>query len=220
VSATKRGGKRSSSDNYGTPFWPAHRLLEIVDLPGGLWVEPGAGTGNIVRAVNTVRKDVTWIAVEERKECAPTLKLCASHVVIQDYLTWMPDPEHPPIQVALGNPPYRLARSFMEHSFEIARFTVLLLRLNYLGSEERADLMRSFPPDVYVLPNRVPFERSDAENKPGRTGSTDSIEYAWFIWDMARKGKKKVGALKVLGLTPLADRRGTQRRVDLFGIGG
>jgi hypothetical protein len=52
VSATKRGsGVRTPDDAYETPAWCVQRLLEKLQLPGGNWLEPGAGDGAIIKAV-------------------------------------------------------------------------------------------------------------------------------------------------------------------------
>lgn len=64
MSSTKRGTKRVELDQYPTPKWCVHRLLEAVDLPAGRWLEPCAGAGNIINAVSEVRSDVKWDAWE------------------------------------------------------------------------------------------------------------------------------------------------------------
>ena len=68
----------------------------------------------------------------------------------------------------------------------------MLLRLNWLGSEDRAAWLRRHPPSVYVLPNRPSFVEG---------GGTDATEYAWFIW-----GEGFGGTLSVLRATPKAVR--------------
>ena len=47
-----------------TPSFVVDRLIEEVELPGGIWLEPSAGNGNIIKAVNAKRKDVVWHACE------------------------------------------------------------------------------------------------------------------------------------------------------------
>ena len=73
MSSTNRGGKRQDLDVYPTPAWVVDRLLEVVDFPGGRWLEPCAGDGAIMRAVNAWRADVRWDACELRAECTPAL---------------------------------------------------------------------------------------------------------------------------------------------------
>jgi hypothetical protein len=177
MSSTNRGGKRIENDVYSTPAWCVHRLLEACILPGGRWLEPAAGDDAIVRAVNAFRGDVRWDCLDVRPglgcEC-------------DDFLKW--DALRGTWDVAITNPPYALAQEFIEHSMTIALNVVMLLRLNYLGSEMRAPFWHSNVPDVYVLPNRPAFVN----------GKTDSCEYAWFVWSHA---KRTSGSIRVLKTT-------------------
>jgi hypothetical protein len=113
VSATNRGERGGGEhDFFPTPSWCTRRLIEQVSLPGGRWLEPGAGDGAIVRAVN--RKDVLWTAVELREEARPHLlrSVTNGEVVITDFLRDYRSDR--PFDVACGNPPFgagdRLAR--------------------------------------------------------------------------------------------------------------
>lgn len=215
MSSTKRGGQRSEADDYPTPPWAVHRLLEDPiakqTLPGGAWLEPGAGDGAIIRAVNEVRSDVIWTAYELRDATRPSLLDAVGprgRVIIDDYVDpkgegaalWVPA-EVKPFKVALGNPPFWLAQPFIERSLMIAEMVMLLLRLNYVGSKKRHPFMRQYMPDAFVLPDRPPF----------RGEGTDSIEYAWFGFT-GRTDPLTVGAWKMLDITPLAIRRPHSKR--------
>lgn len=195
MSSTSRGGQRSPADNYATPLWCVHRALEAIELPSGLWVDPCAGTGNIIQATQMLRSDVQWKAYEVRPECLEPLVNIDSHPTIVDFTSVNLKPR--PCNVVLMNPPYRMAQEFIEKSLRMADHVVALLRLNYLGSQARNTFMRNDCPDVYVLPNRPSFESN---------GRTDSIEYAWMHWQKHQK-PKKIGRLVVLPITPKAERR-------------
>ena len=182
-------------DYYPTPGWCVRRLLEEVELPGGEWLEPCAGDGAIIRAVQEIRDDVSWRAMELRESCRPDLVAAVggpSRVQIGNALA-APWPARP--VVALTNPPFREAMPFVEVALERADTVAVLLRLNFLASAVRAPLMRRWPPDVYVLPNRPSFTG----------GGTDSTEYAWFVW--RHKRDRTEGRIKVLATTPRQDRR-------------
>lgn len=85
-------------------------------------------------------------------------------------------------RVILTNPPYKLGREFIEKSLAIAPVVVMLLRLNFLGSQKRAGFHRAHPADIYVLPKRPSF-----------TGKgTDATEYAWFVWGLTNGGHWKI----------------------------
>jgi len=191
VSSTNRGGERSPADYYATPEWCVRRLLEEVPLPGGRWLEPAAGDGAIIRAAR--RNDVVWTAWEIRNTEATSLHACVSggDVHIGDFVeaTNKGSLSGRPFDVAITNPPFRLAQDFIDGCCACANTVVMLLRLNYLASKSRWQFMRSHTPDVYVLPNRPSFTG----------GKTDSIEYAWFVWPRERRAEGKV---KVLGLRP------------------
>jgi hypothetical protein len=191
MSSTNRGGIRSEADFYETPSWCVHRLLERLDLPGGMWFEPGAGTGNIIRAVNSYRKDVQWTALEQ-PEFSHFPSGLVSRFIQEDYLQFS-DPER--FDVIIGNPPYRLAQEFIDKSLPKATWVVMLLRLNFFGTATRQPFFESTAPDVFVLPNRPSFV----------FGVTDSVEYGWFVWPPDRN--RKAGTIQILGLTDIGERR-------------
>lgn len=194
MSATNRGGKRSEADFYATPSWCVRRLVEAVDLPGGIWVDPCAGEGAIIEAC-PAREDILWAALELRGECRPALERIVGpeRVAIVDYLEQEPLTH---VDVLFTNPPFSLAEPMITRAVSEAQVAVMLLRLNYLGSAKRAPFLRAHPPDIYVLPNRPSF-----------TGKgTDSIEYAWFVWDK-RLGDRTMGRWTVLPCTPKEERQ-------------
>lgn len=157
-------------------------------LPGGLWLEPTAGSGAIVGEVLRHRSDVQWHLVESRAEemhCGGGLLQRMLHddfpiervasVQIRDFLTMpAPSPGAQRYDVALGNPPFNLALEVIQHALTMSDVVCMLLRVNFLGSQKRAAWMRVNTPSVYVLPKRPSF-KSD--------GKTDATEYAWFLWD-------------------------------------
>lgn len=201
MSSTSRGGKRSDADNYATPAWCVRRLLEAVELPGGAWLEPAAGDGVIIKTAQSCRSDVTWGAVEIRPECKDLLvPLLGRRFLIDNFLT-APLSEH--YAVTITNPPFRLAYDFLQRMRTISDWTVLLLRLNFLGGDARSMFMREHVPDVYVLPNRPSFRSPDAVPGQGKW-QTDSIEYAWMVW---RQEPRSSGIVCILATTPLAERR-------------
>lgn len=203
MSATGRGAERRPSDYYPTPAWCVRRLLEEVYLPSGRWLEPSAGDGAIIRAVNAVRRDVEWWAVELRPECRESLEKTGAHVSVGvDYLRHSAG--H--FDVALLNPPFSEAQAFIDRAKESAEWVVVLESLNFFGSEERNDWWRADVPDVYVIPNRPSF-----------TGAgMDSVVYGWFVWTPERG--RSIGRVRVLASTPAAERR-VPRLVIPEGVG-
>jgi hypothetical protein len=206
MSSTNRGGQRTESDNYPTPSWVVHRLLDRKVLPQeGAWYEPCAGEGAIIQAVQQ-RFSVDWYATELRSEAEPFLEklLPSDRINIGDFL--VPSSGDPSwrgcgdgVRVVITNPPYRIAFEVLHSalSWYPKAHVAILLRLNFIASERRHATMAKHPPDVYVLPNRPAFKE---------WGSTDSPEYSWFVYPPAPR-RRNSGRISVLGLTSLEERK-------------
>lgn len=198
MSATNRSDVRVDADNYATPAWCVHRLLDRVELPRGDWLDPCAGEGAIIKAcdawgVHAVR----WRAFELRQECRPLL---SAVTMASRYVNWLGmKPRTPRFDVILTNPPYSLAMEFVEQSIRHARTVAMLLRLNFVASHRRHAFFSKLMPDVYVLPNRPSFTG----------GGTDATEYAWFVWREAANRRR--GRIEVLDDTPIEVRQQQMR---------
>src|SRR6185436_16791253 len=133
MSATGRGERldKSGNDYYGTPHWCVDRFLEKIQLPSGLWVEPGAGKGNIIRAVNSIRNDIDWIAIERDRELVPAGDNIIS-LLYDDFLTGKVIPSDE-VKVVIGNPPYNQAIDFILQSRGLYQnaYICFLLRINF-----------------------------------------------------------------------------------------
>lgn len=207
MSATRRAGSQRGggvSDFFGTPGWCVDRLLESWQPRPGPLVEPGAGRGSIIQAFEAARSwpAHTWHAIECVALFEPDLLAAASHVVVEigDFLD--PNrPVRPSVAAAIGNPPYSSAEPFIRQARRCypGADLAILLRVNFLASEDRLALWRDVGvPNVLVLPNRPSFGR----NRDGKPGS-DSTEYAWLVFPPA---PRPVGYTKILASTPLAIR--------------
>jgi hypothetical protein len=209
MSSTKRGGQRTESDNYPTPPWCVHRLLDRVPFPtNGSWYEPCAGEGDLIGATNTWFRRLAgkamweWDANELRLDAVPLLEkhLPRSRITVGDYLeplTELPLAER--VGVVITNPPYRIAWEVLHKSLREFpdSYIVLLLRLNFVSSQARHPFMTAYMPDIYVLPNRPGFKG---------WGKTDSPEYAWFVWQPSPRART-VGKIELLALTSLEERK-------------
>jgi hypothetical protein len=196
VSSTGRGTDREANDNYPTPSWCVRRLLDKIgmELPDGVWGEPCVGAGAIVRAVDAHdsrrRNDEptqTWITQDVRHEVTPNF--------LGNFAT-APDETFARCQVLITNPPFSIAREIIHSARRIApqATIIMLLRLNFFGSEGRYGWLSKDTPDIYQLPNRPSFVR----------GKTDSVEYGWFVWSPTARSW---GTIRMLGLTSLEERK-------------
>jgi hypothetical protein len=186
-------------------------------------MEPGAGDGAIIRAVNAVRSDVTWTAVELREECVHPLAEALGgwemggrdRVVTGDFLT--ADPGSPAARpqltadgqfaVVLGNPPFPLAIPFVERSLELAHIVALLLSTGILGSGERADWWPTHVADQLVIPDRISF-----------TGKgSDTTTCAWFVWYRDQLCRPW-GRYRVLPHTGAAERAEDRGQLKLLAV--
>lgn len=236
MSSTSRGGKRSPADFYATPAWTVHRFLERVTLPGGVWYEFAAGDGAIIRAVNEKRRDIAWYASELREECRPALEATDATTMIGSFLDVRPEQLQRP-KVSISNVPFSFAMEMILHSLKFSDHVVHLLRLNFLGTEERNEFFKFNMPNIYVIPDRVSFAQSVSCKNTSQVpcdwaeiypldaaipsvcpycaskvsiSTTDSIEYAWFHWPPDRENRQK-GSIQVLNHTPLDQRRVIRR---------
>jgi len=195
VSATNRSAERLALDDYPTPRWCVHRLLEVYELRGGLWLEPCAGAGSILRAVAEVRSDVLWQANDLNPDHYRTLgRRDDVRLVMGDDAREIV--VHPEVVVAITNPPFGPSLDILRHLLDAGvRLPIFLQRLNWAAGPRR-ELFRALKPSSLVLPDRPSFmDLYEVEKPDVLKAQTDSIEYAWFVFD----GR---GEFRVLGDTP------------------
>lgn len=208
MSSAGRGAVRNEADFYPSPRYTVARLLECpaFEVPSGDWLEPCAGDGAIIRATQwfygTVARNRVmpcWHAVELREAMHPLLEplVGPDNVEIGNYLhSKLGDPNRR-YEVILTNPPFLGAELFLNRALLQAKHVVMLLRLNFLGSEQRHGFFRrNMPENIFVLPNRPAFNGD---------GKTDSTEYAWFHWNTTIRVRHS--KLHMLALTPPDERR-------------
>lgn len=179
----KKKHDRIESDFYETPAWCTDHLLNLWgnQLPGGTWLEAGAGYGSIIKAVNRRRSDVDWIAIELDPDRVKYLgqhmeELRLRAVYHGDFLNLREDQIVPSyITVSMGNPPYTFAEEFIRKSLTIAPYVVQLLRTTFDGSVERQMLHQQYKSHKEIC-GRPKFAH----------GATDFVDSAWFIWSPDR----------------------------------
>lgn len=146
---------RIKDDAYYTPEWCYLNIEPLINWPKiKSALEPCYGDGRIYNYLKT--------------------KVPLVHGVNPDfdftksiYTDW---------DLVFTNPPYNQAKEFVEKSLASARTVIMLLRLSFLGSQDRYKLFKDNPLHaLYVLSKRPSFA----------FGGTDNSEYAWFVWDRA-----------------------------------
>lgn len=201
----EKTSEREPFDAYFTPKWVVNRLLEKVQLPtDGLWIEPAAGRGDVIKTVNSFygyhNMPQSWCAIEIQEKFKPDLENSfpigqrdnISNVLIKDFAKIGISDIGAIPKIIITNPPYRLAMNFIKKSLELKPdYIIMLLRLNFLASAERQSFFKNNMPDVYVLPDRPIFKGKHS----------DPTEYCWMVWDLYKKDKTS-GKVEVLNLTP------------------
>ena len=102
------------------------------------------------------------------------------------------------------NPPYSLAKDFVEHAMDIiadGHKIAMFLKLTFLESESRKGMFKKYPPKkIWVSSNRIlcgkngDFYQRDKDgnikyNKDGTPKELSSAAcYAWFVWQKGYEG--------------------------------
>lgn len=156
MSATNRGTIRNVNDFYPTPLYTIDSLIKNIDFNKvSSFLEPCKGDGIIYNNINCSIK--TYCELSEE--------------IPKNYL----NTTYGKFDLIITNPPFSLAKEFLEKSIKEADCVCYLLRLNFLGSQKRKLFWEniSTPNKLLVLSKRPSF-----------TGKgTDATDYAWFCWD-------------------------------------
>jgi hypothetical protein len=210
--------QRTKTDRTGqleifpTPSWAVDRLLDCLKPKTGMFFEPCAGEGHIVRAVDA------WFKRNRPGEALPTWE----HTDIRETRYAQPPSDMTQQQnfftgrsfdVILTNPPFSKAFDLFSVLWPLTqRSLVFLLPMSWLGSSDRTNLLRSYTPSLFVLPER-PVYRIHS--------STDQETYAWYVWSRrpivlhvagAQQGLPLhgMGFVRILDATPAAVRRASE----------
>jgi hypothetical protein len=191
VSSTHRGYSRHVSDYYITPQEPIRAFLDhfmqdetarpdyikIIDRPDkAMWLDPCAGgdSGHPMSYPAVIRE-----AFEPEVLDSMDIRDDSPALIKGDYL----ELSGHGYDIVITNPPFYLAKEIIEKALaEVNRggYVIMLLRLNFLGSNGRLAFWQKHPAKkIYVHHRRMSFTAN---------GKTDSIEYAHFVWQQGYEG--------------------------------
>ena len=190
MSATNRGTVKNENDFYPTPEYTIDSILEEIDFSKvHSFREPCRGNGAIYDKVLITKKD--YYELSEGK----------------DYLVGSAAER---VDLILTNPPFSLAKEFIEKAIKESDTVCMLQRVNFLGSQIRKAFWHKYPPThLFVLAQRPKFIAKCTKCKPSNNYSTsttkcpvcgskvnpasDATEYAWFVWDKKNVFKRSNG---------------------------
>ncbi len=195
----KPKAERRENDHYVTPAWSIQRFLEQYRPKDAVRIlDPCAARGELIATARKFLPLSQWAACEINPEFETDLKVITPAVVIEDFLTQIPLFKACGFDLVLTNPPYALARDFIEAGLEVAPVVAMLLRINFLASRSRRHWLTTKKPGIFVLPNRPSFT--------GEGG--DQTEYAWFVF-----GDQEVASyIFYCDLTPAEEIRAANKR--------
>jgi len=162
-------------DVYETPGCAVRALLRVENLPPRLW-EPACCRGAIVNVLRAAGHEVIGSDLVDYGD--PT------HFYHRDFLLEHKLPDG--CQAIVTNPPYKLAEAFVQHALHLCPRVVMLLRLAFLESERRRDILENRGlARVHVFRNRLPMMHRDQWQGPKASSATP---FAWYCWDRAHTG--------------------------------
>lgn len=95
----------------------------------------------------------------------------------------------------ITNPPYSMAKEFVEHALEIVcegNRVAMFLKLTFLESKSRREMFDKYPPEyIYVSSSRLQCAMN-GDFETYRKGSGTAIAYGWFVWRKGFTGEPKV----------------------------
>ncbi len=175
---------RPKNDFFETPWWTTRAILhELGKAPGhggeGFRVhDPACGRGAIMVQVRRMWPGANVSGADIDQAMVDATQIRNLYAWQRDYLD--PLKERDRAELIIANPPYSLADAFVRRALvdvDEGGQVAMLLRLGWLGGQERAAFHREYPSDVYISPRRPSYTGD---------GNTDATEAAWFVWGPGR----------------------------------
>jgi hypothetical protein len=150
---------RVANEEYLTPEWVVRALLPYLPPAITIW-EPAAGKGNIVNVLREAGHTVTGTDRMTGLDFFSVTNVEKKHDAI------------------VTNPPFNVAKEFIEHALVRATIVAMLLRTDYDHAKTRQHLFKhckAFTKKV-VLTKRIMWFPENPKAQP-------SFNHAWFIWN-------------------------------------
>jgi hypothetical protein len=164
------------ADLYETPPIAVEALLAVeTDLPHWVW-EPCAGRGAITKVLHDRGHAVV---------CSDLIQYDDFPLhFVGDFLTQTKAPAG--CDAIVSNPPYQIATEFTRHALDLAPRVYLLLRLAFLESVCRSEILEKRGlARVHVFRKRLPMMHRHGWSGPR---ASSAIPFAWFCWLRDHRG--------------------------------
>jgi hypothetical protein len=178
-------------DLYETPANAVYPLLAMEKLAGPIW-ECAAGRGAIARVLRGAGHAVVATDIADYG--------CPDVTGGVDFLEQQQVPNG--VQTILTNAPFSRADEFVRHALRLAPRVVMLLRLLFLESAGRRDILESGRlARVHLFRERVQTHRDGWAG--ARAGS--QLCLAWFVWDREHQGPINLHHISLQDVAPAGD---------------
>jgi hypothetical protein len=174
--------KERQNDCYETPACAIEALLRVESLPHHI-LEPACGPGAIVKVLEK----------HDHHVIASDLYKYERGISGMDFFDYMTDWD-----CIITNPPYQLAEKFVRHALTISPLVIMLLRLAFLESVRRTDILEnSGLARIHVFANRLPMMHrvTNGVEWQGRRASS-AMPFAWFVWCRDHTGPTTIDRIR------------------------
>lgn len=175
MSATR---ERVENDFYATPKTAVEAILDEIQLEGSI-LEPAAGQGHISAVLREKYPDSEIVSTDlvHREE-----KFGISIAGGVDFLHHNYGRKFDNV---ITNPPFKLAKEFIERALEVANGKVIMFaKIQLLEGQERREMFENTPLKyVYVFSKRVnPMRNGEELDEKGKPWSS-TMCFAWFVFE-------------------------------------
>ena len=168
---------RVCDDYYATSSTSIISLLDNIKF-GGKFLEPCVGGGHIAELIKKYypNNSIKLYDIVDRGY---------DKTIVSDYLT--NDFGHDKFDSIVTNPPYSLAKEFLEKSMSILNKNgkiAMFLKIQFLEGLSRKVMFEKYPPKyIYVFTKRQnPLRNGEEKDENGKAWSS-TMCFAWFVWE-------------------------------------
>lgn len=170
---------RVDDDFYATPHETTDAILNKEVLEGSI-LEPACGQGHISKLLH---------------KYYPNSEIVSTDLVNRGYgegnIDFLTYDFKRKFDNVITNPPFALAKEFIEKAISIANNKVIMFaKIQLLESQKRYELFQKYPPKyIYVFVERQnPWRDGSPVDEKGKKWAS-TMCFAWFVWEIGYKGE-------------------------------